>query len=138
AGNFDELKQEIAAFRSTLFFILAALGVGLVAATFVQVKFGLRPLQKMQAGLTAIREGRSERLDGRFPSELQPVADELNLLIQSNSEIIERARTQVGNLAHALKTPLSILTNEASAGKGALAAKVKGQVEVMRDQVSLY
>ncbi|MGH6855186.1 MAG: ATP-binding protein, partial [Aestuariivirga sp.] len=78
------------------------------------------------------------RLDGEFPSELRPVADELNLLIQSNSEIIDRARTQVGNLAHALKTPLSVLTNEAQARKSPLAAKVKGQVQVMRDQISLY
>jgi signal transduction histidine kinase len=138
AGNFDELKQEIGAFRNTLFSILAVLGAGLLAAVFIQVKFGLRPLQKMQGALTAIREGQAERLDGEFPSEIQPVADELNLLIQSNSEIIDRARTQVGNLAHALKTPLSVLTNEAQVRKGPLAAKVKGQVDVMRDQVSLY
>jgi len=138
AGNFDELKQEIGAFRNTLFAILGALGLGLLAAVFFQVKFGLQPLRKMQGGLTAIREGNAERLEGEFPSEIQPVADELNLLIQSNSEIIERARTQVGNLAHALKTPLSVLTNEAGSRKSPLAAKVKGQVEVMRDQVSLY
>ncbi len=138
AGNFDELKGEIGAFRNTLFAVLAALGLGLSAAVFIQVKFGLRPLQKMQERLTAIREGGAERLDGKFPREIQPVADELNLLIQSNSEIIDRARTQVGNLAHALKTPLSVLTNEAGARKGPLAAMVKGQVEVMRDQVSLY
>ena len=138
AGNFDELRQEVQAFRHTLFTILAALGAGLLAAVFIQVRFGLRPLQKMQERLNAIREGKAERLDGEFPSEIQPVADELNLLIQSNSEIIERARTQVGNLAHALKTPLSVLTNEAGARKGPLAAKVKGQVEMMREQVSLY
>jgi signal transduction histidine kinase len=66
------------------------------------------------------------------------VADELNLLIQSNVEIVERARTQVGNLAHALKTPLSVLTNEAAAQDGPLAAKVREQAELMRGQVSLY
>ncbi|MCA3574702.1 MAG: sensor histidine kinase, partial [Aestuariivirga sp.] len=63
---------------------------------------------------------------------------ELNLLIQSNVEIVERARTQVGNLAHALKTPLSVLTNEAAQQEGALAGKVREQAEIMRNQVSLY
>ena len=138
AGNFDELRDEADAFRKTLYLVLVLLGAGLLAAVLVQVRFGLRPLQRMQENLTAIREGKAERLEDEFPSELQPVADELNLLIQSNSEIIERARTQVGNLAHALKTPLSVLTNEARAHKGTLAAKVAEQAHVMRDQVSLY
>lgn len=138
AGNFDELRDEADAFRNTLFVFLALLGAGLLLAMLAQVRFGLRPLQKMQEGLTAIREGKAERLGGEYPSELQPVADELNLLIQSNSEIIDRARTQVGNLAHALKTPLSVLTNEAEAQKGSLASKVTEQVRIMRDQVNLY
>ncbi|MCB1378468.1 MAG: histidine kinase [Alphaproteobacteria bacterium] len=138
AGNFDELKDEIGAFRQVLFVILALLGAGLLLAMFIQVKFGLRPLRDMQASLTSIREGKAERLEGNFPSELEPLAEELNLLIKSNSEIIERARTQVGNLAHALKTPLSVLTNEAAAAKGSLAAKVVEQTQVMRDHVSLY
>ena len=138
AGNFDELRQEVQAFRNTLFTILALLGAGLLAAVFAQVKFGLAPLVKLEENLTGIREGRADRLDGKFPAEIQPVADELNLLIQSNSEIIERARTQVGNLAHALKTPLSVLMNEAAAHKGALSDKVSEQALVMREQVSLY
>jgi signal transduction histidine kinase len=138
AGNFDELKGEISAFRRALYLVLAVLGAGLLLAIFVQVKFGLRPLVRLQESLTAIREGKAERLEGKFPSEIQPVADELNLLIQANTEIIERARTQVGNLAHALKTPLSVLANEARNEKGPLAAKVTEQTQVMRDQVSLY
>jgi len=138
AGNFDELKDEISAFRQTLFGVLVLLGLGLLAAVFVQVRFGMRPLRVLQERLTLIREGKAEKLEGQFPTEIQPVADELNLLILSNSEIIDRARTQVGNLAHALKTPLSVLTNEANAHKGQLAAKVTEQAQVMRDQVSLY
>src|SRR5205823_11597098 len=67
-----------------------------------------------------------------------PVADELNLLIHSNSEVVERARTQVGNLAHALKTPLSVLTNEAKLQPGPLAYKVTEQAQIMRDQVTLH
>lgn len=138
SGNFDELRDEAQAFRRALYLIMALLGTGLLAAVLVQVRFGLKPLQSMQASLTQIREGRSDRLQGEYPSEVQPVADELNLLIQSNSEIIERARTQVGNLAHALKTPLSVLTNEAKAKPSPLASKVSEQVEIMRDQVNLY
>jgi signal transduction histidine kinase len=138
AGNFDELRDEANAFRNTLFIALGLLGAGLALAMLVQVRFGLRPLQRMQESLSLIREGKAEKLEGEFPTEIQPVADELNLLIQSNSEIIDRARTQVGNLAHALKTPLSVLTNEAGTQKGGLASKVTEQVGVMRDQVNLY
>lgn len=138
AGNFDELRAEVSAFQQALVGILALLGVGLLGAIFVQVKFGLRPLQKLQASLTAIREGKADRLEGAFPAEIQPVADELNLLIESNAAIIDRARTHVGNLAHALKTPLSVLTNEAGTHHGPLAAKVLEQTNVMRDQVNMY
>jgi signal transduction histidine kinase len=138
AGNFDELQSEVSSFQQALVVSLVLLGLGLLLAIFVQVRFGLKPLRVMQQGLTEIREGEAEQLKGEFPAEIQPVADELNLLIQANTEVIERARTQVGNLAHALKTPLSVLTNEAASHKGQLADKVAEQAHVMRDQVSLY
>jgi signal transduction histidine kinase len=138
AGNFDELRAEEVAFQRTLAAMLSGLGLGLLAAIVVQVRYGLRPLRAMQERLTQIREGKAERLESDYPSEIQPVADELNLLIQANTEVVERARTQVGNLAHALKTPLSVLTNEAKLQPGSLAHKVGEQAQIMRDQVSLY
>ncbi len=138
AGNFDELKDEADAFRQTLYIVLFLLGAGLVVAILAQTRYGLRPLRRLQQAVTSIREGKAEKLEGEYPSEIQPVAEELNLLIQSNSEIVDRARTQVGNLAHALKTPLSVLTNESSVHKGALAVKVNEQTQVMRDQINLY
>ena len=138
SGNFDELKAEVNSFRQTLFTILGLLGLGLLVAILAQVRFGLRPLADMQHSLNDIRQGNVELLHDNFPEEIQPVADELNLLIQSNFEIIDRARMQVGNLAHALKTPISVLTNEARDSKSALAEKVTEQIEVMRDQVNHY
>lgn len=138
AGNFDELRAEAVAFERTLVAMLSGLGVGLLAAIVAQVRFGLRPLRAMEARLSAIREGKAERLEGDYPSEIQPVADELNLLIRSNAEVVERARNEVGNLAHALKTPLSVLTNEAKLQPGGLADKVAEQARIMRDQVALY
>jgi signal transduction histidine kinase len=138
AGNFDELKEEVLAFRRALYGVLALLGFGLLASILLQVRVALRPMQRMQQSLSAIRGGKAERLEGEFPSEMQPVADELNLLIHANTEVIDRARTQVGNLAHALKTPLSVLTNEAQDNKSDFARKVSEQTRIMRDQVSLY
>jgi signal transduction histidine kinase len=138
AGNFDELKAEVASFRQTLLTVLGLLGAGLLLALLAQVRFGLRPLAEMQHALNDIRGGKIEMLHDNFPGEIQPVADELNLLVQANFEVIERARMQVGNLAHALKTPISVLTNEARDNKGPLADKVKEQIDVMRDQVNLY
>jgi signal transduction histidine kinase len=138
SGNFDELKAEVSSFRQTLFFVMALLGLALLAAIFAQVRFSLRPLQEMQVQLNDIRSGKIELLPDRFPEEIQPVADELNLLVQSNFEIIDRARMQVGNLAHALKTPISVLANESRNSTTPLAVKVREQLDAMRDHVNLY
>ena len=137
-GNFDELRQEVQSFSNGLYGSLALLGLGLLAAIFIQVRYAMKPMAEMQQKLTDIRSGKIEMLHGNFPTEMQPVADEMNLLIQSNFEIIDRARMQVGNLAHALKTPISVLTNEARESPGGLADTVKEQINVMRDQVNLY
>ena len=87
----------------------------LLLTTMFQVRFGLAPLKRITDSLAAIRSGTAERLAGQFPEEIAPLARETNALIDANKEIVERARTHVGNLAHALKTPLSVMVNEAAA-----------------------
>jgi signal transduction histidine kinase len=138
SGNFDELKAEVSAFRNLLYTILGLLGLGLLLAILVQVRFGLKPMQEMERKLNDIRSGKAEYLEGAFPKEMQPVADEMNLVIKTGFEILERSRMQVGNLAHALKTPLAVLANEASANKGAFAEAVTRQIAVMKEQIDLY
>jgi signal transduction histidine kinase len=85
-----------------------------------------------------VRTGEAPRIAGQYPPDLAPLAGELNQLIDANREILERARTQVGNLAHALKTPLSVMMNEAAAAEGQLPDIVQTQAAVMRDQVQYY
>ena len=139
AGDAGEMAAEIVAFRRNVVLTLAAFGVGLVLATTAQIRFGLRPLERVSEGPDRdLRSGTDTRIEGPFPAEIEPLAAELNALLESNQEIIERARTQVGNLAHALKTPLSVITNEARAASGPLADKVTEQAELMRLQVSHY
>lgn len=138
AGPIDWLNTRLASFLTRLSIALVLTGVGLVAATLFQVRFGLLPLRRIEQGLSDIRSGRAERLDGELPAEIEPLQVELNALLASNQEIIDRARTQVGNLAHALKTPLAVITNEAREDKGPLGRKVAEQAELMRDQVNHY
>jgi len=137
-GNSDELEAEIASFDRTLLIALSLLALGLVISACLQVHFGLQPLRRLRAGLVKVRTGTAARLGGKFPHEIQPVADELNALLTTNEETVERARTQVGNLAHALKTPLSVISNEAQVGQDPVAIKIAGQVAVMTDQINLY
>ena len=138
AAATDQLESDIHRFEYSLAgtFLLLALALG--ASTMVQVRFGLSPLRRLQSEVTAIRRGEGDRIEGAFPPDLAPLAGELNLLISSNREIVERARTQVGNLAHAFKTPLSVITNEAEADPSPLSGKVREQAQVMRDQVNYY
>jgi signal transduction histidine kinase len=138
AGPLDWLDARVSGFRMMLTVALALAGVCLVAMTLFQVRFGLRPLHAIEHGLAAIRSGKAVQLEGELPAEIEPLQHELNALIQSNQEIIDRARTQVGNLAHALKTPLAVITNEAREEKSPFAQKVAEQCQTMRDQVSHY
>jgi signal transduction histidine kinase len=136
AGDAREIDRDLAAFTTMLIAALGALGLGLVAATFFQVRFGLSPLRAIRQNLADIRSGEAEQLEGELPEEIRPLQQELNALIQSNREIVDRARTHVGNLAHALKTPLSVISNEARAHEGPLSAKVIEQAQVMRTQIT--
>ena len=138
AATPEAVESQIANFNLALAATFGLLLLALVGSTALQVRFGLRPLRRLQEGVAEIRRGDSERIEGSYPPDLAPLAGELNLLIASNREIVERARTHVGNLAHALKTPLSVLKNEAGAQAAPLADKVREQIGVMRDQVDYH
>lgn len=136
AGDATEIFEETRTFDFYLSATFVALTFGLLLSTLFQVRFGLAPLKRITTGLLAIRSGTAERLDGDFPVEIAPLARETNALLDANREIVERARTHVGNLAHAVKTPLSVIVNEAAAhGNDPFAAKVLEQASIMRDQV---
>lgn len=117
---------------------LGVLATGLVAAVALQVFVGLAPLRRLRSGLVEVREGRSRRLDGAFPSEVQPLVDELNTVLLHYAEVLARARTQAGNLAHAIKTPLAVLGNAAAREQGALARLVAEQVATAQRQVDYH
>src|SRR5882757_5059860 len=137
AGDASEIFDETRSFDYYLGGTFAALGIVLLLTTIFQVRFGLAPLKRISESIADIRSGQAERLEGEFPVEIAPLARETNALIDANREIVERARTHVGNLAHAIKTPLSVIVNEASAHTAdPFAAKVLEQADVMRDQVA--
>lgn len=138
AGPADEIDVGVRDFLFALTITFALLGLALGFSTLLQIRFGLRPLANLRSALGAIRRGEAERIVGEYPRDISPVASELNLLLDTNREILERARTQVGNLAHALKTPLSIIMNEAENAPDGVALRIREQATLMRDQVNYY
>jgi signal transduction histidine kinase len=140
AGDAAEITDETRSFDQALVITFSILAAVLLLTTMFQVRFGLAPLKRITDSLAAIRSGSAEHLAGQFPDEIAPLARETNALIDANKEIVERARTHVGNLAHALKTPLSVMVNEAAARgpRDAFANKVLEQADIMRDQVARH
>jgi signal transduction histidine kinase len=139
AGDAAEISEETRSFDQALVLTFSILAAVLLLTTMFQVRFGLAPLKRITDSLAAIRAGTAERLAGKFPEEIAPLARETNALIDANKEIVERARTHVGNLAHALKTPLSVMVNEAAArGRDPFANKVLEQADIMRHQVARH
>lgn len=102
-------------FDATLATSAAVFGMSLVAASALLIVFALRPLKSLRASIFKVRSGEANRVEGAYPSEVVPLVDDLNTLLGSTTELIQRARTQAGNMAHGLKTPLAILTDEAYA-----------------------
>ncbi len=137
-ANADVMQAQVVQFEYALSATFLALAAALIGSTALAVRFGLRPLRRLRNALSAIRRGEAERIVGEYPEDLAPLAAELNLLLDANREVVRRARTQVGNLAHALKTPLSVIVNEAEARSPTLAEKVAEQADVMTRQVSFY
>lgn len=138
ASDLSEVESRIAQFNGILIWSFAVLGLGLIGAVFIQVRVGLQPLRSVTDALYRIREGSARRLEGRFPAEIEPLASELNSLIEHSAEVVGRARSYVSNLAHSLKTPLTVLSSEASANPGFLGDLVQRQVSNMRRQVDHY
>jgi len=139
-GDRAEIEREIRSFNVTLAWSLGALAAGLIIAVLIQVRYGLSPLRRIRAALADVSSGRSNRLAGEYPTEVDPLVEEINILLDNNAAVVERARTHVGNLAHSLKTPLSVLANAADDPResGSLAEAVRKQVATMRRQVDHY
>ena len=129
------LDAQIGTLRRTLVRSFVALGLGLIAMAALQSWYGLKPLAKVRAAIADMRAGRSSRVEGAMPEEVAPMVEELNALVAHNDRQAEEARRHAGNLAHALKTPLTVIMNAAAAGQTDLAETVIREARTMRRQV---
>jgi signal transduction histidine kinase len=137
-GNHKVVEDDVRLFNRSLFFALALFGAGSLVLNALVVLIGLRPLDAVRVSLMRIRDGQAEKLEGELPMEIQPMAQEVNALIESNRRVVERARMQVGNLAHSLKTPLAVLLNDAGQMQPPHRDLVRSQAETMQGQVQSY
>ncbi len=135
AQSRDVLDAQIATVRRTLVRSFALLGLGLVAMATLQTWYGLRPLRKVRREIASLRAGHTKRVGGPLPAEVGPMVDELNALVEHNDRQAEEARRHAGNLAHALKTPLSVIMNAAAAGQADLPDTVIREARTMRRQI---
>ncbi|MEE2879011.1 MAG: ATP-binding protein [Pseudomonadota bacterium] len=123
--------------RFLLVISMTFLAAGTLIALWVGLRLALLPFNRVQLHIAQVREGKRPKLDGDYPVEVLPLTQELNKLLDNNRAIVERAQTHVGNLAHALKTPLAVLRNEAN-GSTPLDDVVRRQTESMRANVEHY
>jgi len=137
-GNLNVVEDDVRDFSNSLYLALAVFGVGSLVVNGLAILYSLRPLDRARVALGKIRGGEAERLEGEFPREIQPLAHEVNALIESNRRIVERARMQVGNLAHSLKTPIAVLLNEARTLDSQHGDLVRAQADAMQAQVQSY
>ena len=131
----SSIEADTRAFATVTLVALVVLGLGLLAAVFTQVRIGLRPIYALSREVADVRKGKSARITGGYPSEIAGLVDQMNKLFDHNQEVVERQRTHVGNLAHALKTPLSVMLNESQMAGGPLSDTVRRQSELMQAQV---
>lgn len=138
AGPIEDIEDNVRTFTVQVAITLMVLAIGLLLAVWLQVRFGLRPLHAMQRALGDIRKGKAQRLPEDFPIEVEPVVSELNGLLDHNRALLKRARTQVGNLAHALKNPLTVIRNEAKAIENERGHVIREQTAAMAKNMERY
>jgi len=135
AQSTRDLDVQVRELRVFLFWFMALLGVGLLALAALQSTYGLYPLRRVSKAIVAIRSGESKRVDDDFPLEIAPLVSEINELLEHGERQAEAAQRHAGNLAHALKTPMSVLVGEVHDRKDPLARTVEAQVGIMRRHV---
>ncbi len=135
AQSREGLNDQISVLRRTLVRSFGILGLGLIALAALQAFYGLWPLRRVRQAIAAIRSGEKSRIDERYPREIEPLTEELNALLVHTEVQAEEARRHAGNLAHALKTPLTVVTNAAAANSPDLAETVLREAATMRRQV---
>ncbi|HEX7074219.1 MAG TPA: HAMP domain-containing sensor histidine kinase, partial [Hyphomicrobiaceae bacterium] len=131
AGPVSEIRRDVVTFAHQLALTLTILTLGLAGAVLAQVRFGLRPLRTIQTALAKIRSGEAGRLPDALPAEVRPLAEELNNLLARNATLLQRARRQAGDLAHALKNPLTVIRNEAREIESDRGQRLREQVALM-------
>jgi len=135
AQSREIIDRQIRDLRTTLIRSFVALGIGLLVLAALQAFYGLWPLRRVRSEVVAIRSGKQSRISENFPREIFPLVRELNELLAHSEEQAEEARRHAGNLAHALKTPLTVITNAATAHSEDLAETVCREATAMRRQV---
>jgi signal transduction histidine kinase len=135
AESREPINQQIHRLRSILIWSFSALGVGLIVLAALQTFYGLWPLRRVREEVAAIRSGDRTRISDDFPAEIKPMTEEINQLLAHSEAQAEEARRHAGNLAHALKTPLTVITNAATAHAPDLADTVCREASAMRRQV---
>ena len=135
AQSREMIDTQIRELRATLFWSFLALGIGLLVLATLQTFYGLWPLRRVRREVAQIRSGNQTRITEAFPAEIRPLTEEINQLLAHSEEQAEEARRHAGNLAHALKTPLTVITNAATANSPDLADTVCREATVMRRQV---
>ncbi|WP_455481081.1 ATP-binding protein [Bartonella sp. B12(2025)] len=138
-GNIDEAHAQVQKFKRTLQIFLWSFGIGSVLINIAIIFFSFQPLKLIRRALNDIREGRIHYVNTDLVSEVMPLVQEMNALINNNQRIIERFRTQVGNLAHSLKTPLSVIMNEVDKMCcGEQTILLREQTQIMLAQINHY
>lgn len=138
AADERQMTEPVARFNGMLWLALGLLGSALALVAVIQVVIALAPLSRLRSALTAVRSGKSQQLEGHFPGEVRPLVEEFNAVLTENSKVVERARTQAGNLAHALKTPLSVIANAVDGKPAQIERLISAQVDVARKQIDYH
>jgi len=133
--DYGPMNHEVGTFALITALAMLVLVIGSLAAIYFQVRIGLQPLFELTDELANTQRGAQQRLTKTYPAEIQPVATQINAFLDYSQDVVERQRTHVGNLAHALKTPLSVLITSAGADPSPLNETVRRQAELMRGQV---
>ena len=138
AGPVIDVHRDVREFGAKLAITLVVLALGLVAAVAAQVHYGLLPLKRLRLALARVRSGATARLPESFPGEVQPLVHEVNALLDHNTTLLERARTQTGNLAHALKNPLTVIRSEAGVVAAPHGSVLREQADLMSRQIEWH